>query len=357
VRSYPLLAALLAAAVLPAALHAEPATPAAAPATAAEAAVRPMDAAEQKAVIEAFANELEAQFVFPDVAVRYAQAIRANLAAGAYAPITDPDAFGQRVTADLQAISPDRHLRLAPETAFRATMRSMGLAPGGAKGKAADTLEEAKMIGDVAYLRFNLFSNDPEVAARARAFLVAHADAKAVIIDCRPNRGGSMMVMDAILPLLFAQKSTLVRMDTREAASEPEDRTGSPTLAPRPAPASILRVDHVVTPDAAERRLQRVPVYYLTSKRTGSAAEHLALAFKHTRRATVIGETTSGAGHYGGLSPVGERFAAFIPVGRTYDPDTGEDWEAKGVAPDVAVPADQALDEALRRAAAAGARI
>lgn len=354
-RSYPFLAALLAAAVLPTAVLAQPAAPA--PSSAEAASARPMDAAEQKAVIETFAKDLEEMFVFPDVAGRYAQTIRANFAAGAYAGLTDPDAFGQRVTADLQAISPDRHLRLAPEAAFRKSMRAMGMAPGGAKGQAAETLEEAKMIGEVAYLRFNLFSNDPEVAARARGFLVAHADAKAVIIDCRPNRGGSMMVMDAILPLLFAQKSTLVRMETREAAAEPEDRSGSPTLAPQPAPPSILRVDHVVTPDTAERRLQHVPVYYLTSKRTGSAAEHLATAFKHTRRATVIGETTSGAGHYGGVSPVGERFAAFIPTGRTYDPDTGEDWEAKGVTPDVAVPADQALDEALKRAAAAGARL
>jgi DNA-binding protein H-NS len=48
-------------------------------------------------------------------------------------------------------------------------------------------------------------------------------------------------------------------------------------------------------------------------------------------------------------------FMAFIPVGRTYDPDTGEGWQGVGVTPDVAVLADQALDEALRRAAAAGA--
>jgi C-terminal processing protease CtpA/Prc len=317
-----------------------------------------MDAAEQRAVIEAFAKEVEDLYVFPDVAARYARAIRANQAAGAYARLTDPAAFGERVTADLQAISPDRHLRLAPEAAFRATMRAMGSgAAGGGKGQAPDTLEEAKMIGEVAYLRFNLFANDETVAARARAFLVAHADAKAVILDCRPNRGGSMMVMDAILPLLFAQTTTLVRLDTRAASAEPEDREGSATLAPQPAPPSLARVDHVVTPDTVERRLQHVPVYYLTSKRTGSAAEHLALAFKHTRRATVIGETTAGAGHFGGLSPIAERFAAFIPTGRTYDPDTGEDWEAKGVAPDVAVPADQALDEALRRAAAAGVRV
>ena len=36
--------------------------------------------------------------------------------------------------------------------------------------------------------------------------------------------------------------------------------------------------------------------------------------------------------------------------GGTFDPDTNQGWEATGVSPHVAVPADQALDEALRRA-------
>ena len=37
----------------------------------------------------------------------------------------------------------------------------------------------------------------------------------------------------------------------------------------------------------------------------------------------------------------------FLPVGRTYDPATGRDWEGVGIEPDVDVPADQALQAAL----------
>ena len=40
-------------------------------------------------------------------------------------------------------------------------------------------------------------------------------------------------------------------------------------------------------------------------------------------------------------------YAAFIPVGRTYDPDTGQDWEGAGVQPDIAVPPAEALVRAL----------
>ena len=88
----------------------------------------------------------------------------------------------------------------------------------------------------------------------------------------------------------------------------------------------------------------------LTSRRTGSAAEHFALSLKRTGRATLIGEPTAGAGHYGGMMDLGAGYSAFIPVGRTFDPDNDQGWEGTGVSPNVAVPADQALDEALRRA-------
>jgi len=98
--------------------------------------------------------------------------------------------------------------------------------------------------------------------------------------------------------------------------------------------------------------LKDAKVYLLTSKGTFSAAEHLSLALKRTHRATLVGEATGGGAHFGGMAPMGKGYAAFIPVGRTFDPDTGESWEGTGVKPDVAVPADKALDEALKLAGA-----
>jgi C-terminal processing protease CtpA/Prc len=73
----------------------------------------------------------------------------------------------------------------------------------------------------------------------------------------------------------------------------------------------------------------------------------MTLALKHTHRATIVGEPTAGADHYGGEEKIGDRFSAFIPVGRSSDPNTGKDWEGVGIEPDVAVPAEQALTEAL----------
>lgn len=315
-----------------------------------------MDPAERARVVEKLAFELDKTFLFPEVGARYAAMLRANQAAGAYDQLTDPNAFGDKVTADLQALSPDGHLRLALESAFQTRRPPPADVPMSARPSGPPGLEETRMIGDVAYLRFNQFTGEPASVQGARSFLLAHADARAVIIDARPHRGGGLDEMNAILPLLYAKTTHLVRMDTRAGIEDDGPMTDGPTLVRQPSAPSVVSHDHVVIPDTAETRLRKVPVYYLTSRRSASAAEHLALAFKRTHRATLVGETTRGAGHYGGTTSIDTRFAAFIPIGRTYDQDTGWDWEGKGVTPDVAVHTDQALDEALKLARAAGAR-
>ena len=96
--------------------------------------------------------------------------------------------------------------------------------------------------------------------------------------------------------------------------------------------------------------LRRAKVYVLVSNKTASAAEHFALALKSTGRATLIGEPTAGANHFGGGRPLSDHFAVWMPVGRTYDIRTGKDWEGAGIAPDIAVDPKQALIVALEKA-------
>ena len=100
-------------------------------------------------------------------------------------------------------------------------------------------------------------------------------------------------------------------------------------------------------PAASATPLRKAKVILLTSRKTASAGEHLALALKKTHRATIVGETTRGAGNFGRRFDLPGGYAAFIPFGRTYDRKTGKGWEGTGVAPDIAVPADRALDKAL----------
>jgi C-terminal processing protease CtpA/Prc len=156
--------------------------------------------------------------------------------------------------------------------------------------------------------------------------------------------------MNAMFPYLFAKPATLVTMDTRASVDRSRgNAAGDEDMRLVPAGAEVVRREHYVVPSTTEKRLFNAKVFVLTSGATASAAEHMTLALKHTHRATIVGEATAGAGHYGGDETIGDKFSAFIPVGRSFDPDTGKDWETVGIEPDVAVPAAQALTEALVR--------
>lgn len=306
--------------------------------------------AGRAALVNRLAATLEDNFVFPDIAQRYAAALRAKAAAGGYADLGDPSRFGETVTADLQAISPDRHLRFGPTGA-----------PAGRAGPgprrvmrlpdASRSIGESGWIADgVAYINLTLFPGDPAVVERIRRFMAEHADARAIIFDLRGHRGGGLDEMDVIFSYIFARETPLVVMDTRVAAERNGGNPlgdGSATLRRATGPDGVVRRVHYAVPGPATP-LRNAQIFLLTSRRTGSAAEHFSLALKRTHRATLIGEPTAGAGHYGRMVDFGG-YAAFIPVGRTFDPDNNWDWEGVGVPPDVATPADQALDEALRR--------
>lgn len=114
------------------------------------------------------------------------------------------------------------------------------------------------------------------------------------------------------------------------------------------APAGIVRHEHRAIPPAGGGAMSKAKVYLLVSRDTVSAGEHLALALKRTGRATLIGQSTRGAGNFGRPYKLPHGFSAFVPFGRTFDPDTGEGWEGTGVRPDIQVPAEEALDEALK---------
>jgi hypothetical protein len=307
-------------------------------------------AAEARATAEDFAKALEQDYVFPDIGKRYAAALREKAGSGAYDGLGTAAAYAQRVTDDLRAVSPDNHLRLIFGGPPAPGARAAGAAP--APRAPMKAMEDARWLAPgIAYVRFNGFPPDAEVTQAAAAFMADHADAKVLIFDIRTHRGGGLEQMDAIFPYLFAKPTALVAMDTRASVDRAHGsplREG-PTLTREEAGDEVVRRVHSVIPHPTEKRLFGARVFVLTSGVTASAAEHFALSLKRTGRAILVGEPTAGAGHYGGVRPVGSRFSAFVPVGRTFDPDTGKGWEGDGVAPDIAVPASQALAEALVR--------
>ena len=312
----------------------------------------PFDKADAEKAVSDLAAALHDNFVFAEAGRKYAATLRANLAAGKYASFADADSFAERVTADLQALHKDGHLRLRP---VPAEMRVRQQGGGSSNEREGSGVGKTGWLADgITYVETKGFPGNEATLADVRGFLAAHRDAKALIIDARNNGGGGLGEMNLVFRKIFAKPTTLVIMDIRQAVEEKHGTPfgEDPSLRKVSGPATVIRREHFVTPAAAPGSMRDAKVYLLTSKNTFSAAEHLSLSLKRTRRAVLIGEATGGGAHFGGMAPMGEGYAAFIPVGRTFDPDTGQSWEGVGVQPDAAVPVDQALAEALRRAGA-----
>jgi hypothetical protein len=296
---------------------------------------RPVNADEQKAVVNAAADVLARQYVFPDVARRMGDLIRRNLKAGKYAQLDDPQAFAGRLSEDLRSISHDRHLgvRFAPQRILEMKTADE------AKKKAAEEFQrklnrmenhgfkEVKLLdGNVGYLKFNHFSADPDsfpVAVGAMAFL---ANCDALIIDLRENGGGSPEMIQLLSSYFFDGEprhlnSFYYRLD------EKTEQYWTQVYVP-----GVRRPD--------------VDLYVLTSSYTFSGAEEFTYNLKNMKRATIVGETTGGGAHPVRMEILNDRFAIGVPYARAVNPISGTNWEGTGIEPDVKVPAAQALAKA-----------
>ncbi len=89
---------------------------------------------------------------------------------------------------------------------------------------------------------------------------------------------------------------------------------------------------------------------FLNSVERSKAAEAFAYDLQAMGRAVVIGEQTGGGAHPFALRPAGHGFVLSLPEGRSINPVTKGDWEGVGVTPDIRVPAEAALERAIKEA-------
>ena len=288
----------------------------------------PVAPEERAALVEAAIATLEQSYVYPEVEERMAGMLRRR--AGEYAAIEGAAPLARKLTEDLQEASRDKHLRVFAGDVPAARMHHAAPANQGF-GKVE------RFPGNIAYLEVSSFlGRGPDAAQAAAEAMSAVADADALIVDVRRNGGGNPETVAMLSSYLFDAPVHLNSLYWREGNRTDEFWTTRTVKG--------------------KRFGQSKPVYVLTSKRTFSGAEEFSYNLKNLKRATLVGETTGGGAHPGAIRRLTDRFSMFVPTGRAVSPVTGTNWEGTGVAPDVAVPAEEALRTALELAAKATAR-
>lgn len=289
----------------------------------------PMNAAAREAVIAGLSSQLQAHYVFPDVAKQLSASLAAKEASGGYAAAKDSEAFAHALSADLRELGHDKHFAVGYAPGFQSPPANG--TPPSAKAAEATRQEVAshgfgigsvrRLPGNVGYLEVRAFGPVDVVAPALSAAMTVLSGTDALILDLRRNGGGDPESVAYLMSHFFAASDERHLNDLyfRDSDSTRQYWTNA-----------------TVTTHYTR------PVYVLTSARTFSGGEECAYDFQTQKRATLVGEITGGGANPGDGYAIGGGFAAFIPNGRAINPVTKTNWEHTGVKPDIATSAADA---------------
>jgi hypothetical protein len=298
-----------------------------------------MDAALRAQVIDSLARELNAYYVFPDVARKIEAAVREKQKRGGYDGAVSAQDFATMLTTDLHEVGQDLHLRVRASDAPLPPVPDAGRTPSADdEARILARVKELKygigavekLPGNIGYLELRGFAPVRYVDKAISAAMTELADSDALIIDLRRNGGGDPAAVAFLTSYLFDKRTHLNDLYFREG-----DRTQ----------------EFWTTEDVPGKRYgQQRAVYVLTSARTFSGAEEFSYNLQQLKRATLVGETTGGGANPGGTRQLSPYFTVFVPNGRAINPISKTNWEHTGVVPEVKVPASDALAAAQKMA-------
>ena len=297
-----------------------------------------IDAATRSAVIEVLLKELNDSYVFAETAKKMDADIRSRISAKEYDNITSARDFAAKLTADLQSVSKDKHLRVRysydkfPERKDRHEPTAEEIEQGRWFNKRVNYGFERveRLNGNIGYIDLRGFNDETAGADTVAAAMSFLQNTEALIFDLRQNGGGNPSMIQLISSYLFGDKP----VHLNDLYWRKENKTD----------------EFWTKPEQAKIKFTNKDIYVLTSNYTFSGAEEFSYNLKNLKRATIIGETTGGGAHPGGMVRLADHFGVFIPIGRAINPISKTNWEGTGVEPDIKVPKEQALKIAYKMA-------
>jgi retinol-binding protein 3 len=294
-----------------------------------------VNAGERQRIINGAVANLTKYYIDPGVAQKMADALWAHEKGGDDDAATDGEVFADLITTQMRHVSHDRYVMMVytagttPESQPAPTPEEVARYREEME-KNNCTFEKVKILPhNIGYLKFNEFPDASICRTTAAAAMASMNRADAIIFDLRDNPGGYANMVALIATYLFDRPTHLNDFYNRSENTTEQ----SWTLPPVPG-----------------NRLADKPAFVLTSSSTFSAAEGFSYDLKMLKRATLVGETTSGRGHMGMGHPIDDHFTLRVPGIRVINPISKTNWEGTGVEPDVKVRAADALTTAEKLA-------
>ena len=294
-----------------------------------------LDAAERKRVIEGAIANLTKYYIYPDIAQKMADALLAHEKRGDDDAATDGEVFADLLTRQMRDVSHDRSVMMVcstvtePENPPAPSLEDISRYRKEMEENNCG-FEKVKILPhNIGYLKFNEFPDASICRTTVAAAMASLNHADAIIFDLRDNPGGYANMVALIATYLFDHPTHLNDFYNRSEHSTEQSWTHPPVPG---------------------NRLADKPAFVLTSRSTFSAAEGFSYDLKMLKRATLVGETTSGRGHIGMGHRIDDHFTIRVPGIRVVNPISKNNWEGTGVEPDVKVKAADALKTAEKLA-------
>ncbi|MGM5470520.1 S41 family peptidase [Flavobacteriaceae bacterium LMO-SS05] len=293
---------------------------------------QPLNKAYKEQVILKLSQLMNDYYVFPEIAKLTEEHLKTQLNEGYFDQFENDEAFAAALTASVQAINHDKHMRIWKNKPYVAPDKS----PERMIEEKLDQLDRSRranagfvtvkiLEGNIGYLDLRGFAGMEIAKPVADAYMKLMSKTDAIIIDLSKNGGGSPFMVQYLCSYFFDQKLHLNSLYWREGNKTDEfwtlDEVGGPKM-----------------PD--------VPLIIMTSSRTFSGAEEFSYNMQTQKRATLVGQTTGGGANPGGSMGINNNLSVFIPSGKAINPITKTNWEGVGVIPEVETTEDGTFDKA-----------
>jgi hypothetical protein len=270
------------------------------------------DCRAQSDVLARLADVVEAQYVLESAAHELAAQLRLWRKAGRYrASCGDEHAFIERLNRDLDTF--DGHFHFEKAGAKDGEDWLMAWRAGAASANAG-VREVSVMEGNIGYLRISSFYPWDVARDKYRAAWQLVGDVDGLIIDLRLNGGGADMPAAQIVRSALGTGIASVQVIEKRSGTVEEKLPAAelPTLP------------------------KDLPIVVIVDRRSASAAEYVAYSLQAAKRARVVGSRSGGAANmFGEPVPLGGDYQVVIPNARPVNRISRDNWEGKGVRPDI----------------------
>ncbi|MDH7447041.1 S41 family peptidase [Aquimarina sp. 2201CG14-23] len=298
--------------------------------------VKPVLAYELNTIIDSISKIVPRYYIKPEIANQIVTHIRNKNKEGHYATITNPQILSDSLSQDLRAINGDLHMNMIYRSPRELTTSDSPPIQVNKTGIWTNYgLNEMKVLdGNIGYLKIKHFTQHQHldsirpVVTNAIEFL---KNTDAIIIDVRNNGGGFEDMVAYYISYFFDTKEPIHLSDYR---------------------CTLHNHTYGIStdPNITGTKLPNTQLYILVNANTGSAAESFAYMLKHLDRATIIGETTAGAGNGASHHEINDRFTIQVSSEETINAITKTSFEKTGVIPHISATSIEAFSKAYKLA-------